>query len=239
MFALITLTTLPFLPETPRWLYAHDRKNEAIRVLARLHDCSEDNTVVKQTEEEMETSLRVEQEATKFSLRDLINDKSSIKNTRRLALCFLIQFWQQFTGINVIAFYVTIVLETNVGLPRETSSLVAGCIQIAFWLGTFPPMYLLDKVGRRPNLMLGSTGLLIAMILFTAGIAVGTKPGANMALAFLFVFEICFGMSWNSIPWLYAPEITTLRLRHVGAATATFSEWLWTFVRVPTLTPVA
>ena len=180
----------------------------------------------------METSLRVEQEATKFSLKDLIKDKSPIKNTRRLILCFLIQFWQQFTGINVIAFYVTIVLETNVGLEREMASLVAGCVQIAFWLGTFPPMYLLDKVGRRPNLMLGSIALLIAMVLFTTGIAVGTQPAANMALAFLFLFEICFGMSWNSIPWLYAPEITTLDLRHVGAATATFSEWLWTFVRL-------
>lgn len=85
--------------------------------------------------------------------------------------------------------------------------------------------------------MLGSTALLISMVIFTAGIAVETKPGANVALAFLFVFEICFGMSWNSIPWLYAPEITTLKLRHVGAATATFSEWLWTFVSVPALPP--
>lgn len=180
----------------------------------------------------METSLRVEHEAPKFTLKDLLNDKSLTKNTRRLILCFLIQFWQQFTGINVIAFYVTIVLETNIGLPRERASLVAGCVQIAFWLGTFPPMYLLDKVGRRPNLMLGSTALLMSMVLFTAGIAVGTQASANMALAFLFVFEISFGMSWNSIPWLYAAEITTLQLRHVGTATAAFSEWLWTFVRL-------
>lgn len=180
----------------------------------------------------MDTSLRAEKEAPKFALKDLINDKSLIKNTRRLILCFLIQFWQQFTGINVIAFYVTIVLETNIGLPRETASLVAGCVQIAFWVGKFPPIYLLDKVGRRPNLMLGSSALLISMALFTVGIAIDTQPSANMALAFLFVFEISFGMSWNSIPWLYAAEITTLQLRHIGTATAAFSEWLWTFVRL-------
>lgn len=249
VFALITCFTLPFLPETPRsvystetlvivyeltthrWLFSHGRKSDAISVMARLQDCSEDDSRIIQVEQELETSLRVEQEATKFSLKDLINDKSPIKNTRRLILCFLIQFWQQFTGINVIAFYVTIVLESNVGLPRQTASLVAGCIQIAFWLGTLPPMYLLDKVGRRPMLMLGSTCLLIAMAVFTVGIAVSTPPTSNMALAFLFLFEISFGMSWNSIPWLYAPEITTLQLRHIGAATATFSEWLWTFVR--------
>lgn len=142
----------------------------------------------------------------------------------------MIQFWQQFTGINVIAFYVTIVLETNVGLSKDTSSLVAGCIQIAFWLATFPPMFLLDRVGRRPMLMLGSVCLLTAMAVFTAGIAVNTSSTSAMALAFLFVYEISFGMSWNAIPWLYAPEITPLDMRHVGSSIAAFSEWLWTFV---------
>lgn len=130
----------------------------------------------------------------------------------------------------VIAFYVTIVLRSNVGLSRETSSLVAGCIQIAFWLATFPPIWLLDRVGRRPVLLLGSCALLLCMVVFTTGIAVNTPQSAKMALAFLFLYEISFGIPWLSLPWLYAPEITPLRLRHVGAATATFSEWLWTFV---------
>lgn len=204
-------------------------------MLARLQDCSEDDPRISQIEHDMETALRLEQESNKFSLRDLFNDKTPVKNTRRLVLCFLIQFWQQFTGINVIAFYVTIVLEVNVGLSRETSSLVAGCIQIAFWLGTFPPMWLLDKVGRRPMLLLGSVALLVSMVMFTAGIAVNTPATANMALAMLFVYEISFGMSWNSIPWLYAAEITPLELRHIGSAVATFSEWLWTFVSSITL----
>lgn len=78
--------------------------------------------------------------------------------------------------------------------------------------------------------MLGSVALLIAMSIFTAGIAENTKATANVALAMLFVYEICFGMSWDAIPWLYAAEITPMQLRHVGSAVATFSEWLWTFV---------
>ncbi|KPM43009.1 hypothetical protein AK830_g3531 [Neonectria ditissima] len=238
VFALVTLATLPFLPETPRWLYSHGYKKESISVLAKLQDCSEDDPRIAQVEHDMETALRLEEESNKFSLKDLLNDKTAVKNTRRLVLCFLIQFWQQFTGINVIAFYVTIVLEVNVGLSRERSSLVAGCIQIVFWLGTFPPMWLLDKVGRRLMLLFGSLALLISMAIFTVGIAVDTPATANMALAMLFVYEISFGMSWNSIPWLYAAEITPLQLRHVGSAVATFSEWLWTFV-IALITPYA
>lgn len=183
----------------------------------------------------MEDALRLEREEPKISVKDLFHDKSSLKNPRRLVLCFMVQFWQQFTGINVIAFYVTIVLETNVGLSKSTSSLVAGFVQIAFWLGTFPPIWMLDRVGRRKMLMGGSTALLVCMSIFTACIAVGMDATAMVALVFLCLYEVSFGMSWNSIPWLYAPEITPLRLRHLGSAIATFSEWLWTFVRVPRL----
>ncbi|KAI1036735.1 hypothetical protein LB503_003436 [Fusarium chuoi] len=220
VFALVTVATLPFLPETPRWLYSHEFRDEAISVLARLYDCQEDDPVIQSVTQEIESALRLEHQTTKFSIKDLINDKTPIKKIRRL-----------FTGINVIAFYVTIVLETNVGLPKDTSSLVAGCIQIAFWLATFPPMFLLDRVGR-------SVCLLTAMAVFTAGIAVNTSSTSAMALAFLFIYEISFGMSWNAIPWLYAPEITPLDMRHVGSSIAAFSEWLWTFV-IALVTPYA
>lgn len=68
------------------------------------------------------------------------------------------------------------------------------------------------------------------MTLFTVGIALGTQPSAKLALAMLICYEFSFGMSWNTIPWLYAPEITPLNLRHVGSALCALSEWLWTFV---------
>lgn len=124
----------------------------------------------------------------------------------------------------------TIVLETNVRLSRETSSLVAGFIQIAFWVGTFPPIFLVDRLGRKKVLILGSTMLCLSMVLFTVGVALETTASSRLALGMLIIYEICFGMSWNSVPWLYAPEITPLNLRHVGAAVGCFSEWLFTFV---------
>ncbi|ETI24591.1 hypothetical protein G647_03960 [Cladophialophora carrionii CBS 160.54] len=237
VFALITMATMPFLPETPRWLYSHGRKPEAVTVLARLMDTTEDDEQVQFIKNEMEEALELEKQQPSFSLKQL-GEKSDLKPLRRLVLCFMVQFFQQFTGINVIVFYVTIVLEQNMGLSSNTSSLVAGFIQIAFWVGTLPPIYYLDKYGRRPTLLIGSVVLLISLVLFTAGIAVNTDSSNNLALAMLILFQITFGMSWNATPWIYAPEITPLQLRHVGSAVGPFSEWLCTFVIVQ-MTPTA
>lgn len=232
-----------------RWLYSHGRKEDAIHILSRLLDLPVDHSDVAAVVSEMEQAISVEHNQSRFTFRSVFCETTDIKNPRRLALCFALQFFQQFTGVNVIAFYgretlckwkrvwtmlttsaVTIVLESSVGLSRELSSLVAGFIQIAFWLGTFPPIFLIDKLGRRKVLMLGSTVLCIVMVLFTVGVALETAASSRLALGMLIIFEIAFGMSWNSVPWLYAPEITPLNLRHVGGAVGCFSEWLWTFV---------
>ena len=192
-------------------------------------DTTEDDEQVHFIKTEMEEALELENRQPRFTFRRL-TQKSDLKPLRRLVLCFMVQFFQQFTGINTIVFFVTIVLEQNVGLSSNTSSLVAGFIQMAFWVGTLPPIFYLDRYGRRPTLLIGSTILLIALVLFTVGIAVNTKSSNNLALAMLILFQISFGMSWNATPWIYAPEITPLQLRHVGSAVGVFSEWLCTFV---------
>jgi hypothetical protein len=48
------------------------------------------------------------------------------------------------------------------------------------------------------------------MILFTIGIAVEGQAASNLALAALVMYEVAFGMSWNCLPWILAPEITPL-----------------------------
>ena len=210
---MVTVCTMPFLPETPRyehlhpgfensvfandfrWLYSHGQKQEAVTVLSRLMDCPEEDPQVQKIKDEMGESLILERQEIKSTWSSLYNDKTDVKNTRRLVLCFMIQMFQQFTGINVIAFYVTIVLNKNVGLSVDLSSLVAGFIQITFWIGTLPPIFLLDKLGRRPMLLGGSIMLSLSMILFTIAIAVNTGASTNLALAMLLLYEISFGMS--------------------------------------------
>lgn len=93
---------MPFLPETPRWLYSHNKKQEAVTVLARLMNTTEDDEQVQFIKNEMEESLELERQQGSISFKGLINDKTELKPMRRLVLCFLIQFFQQFSGVRPI-----------------------------------------------------------------------------------------------------------------------------------------
>jgi hypothetical protein len=68
-------------------------------------DCDEDDGRIKLIEDEMKEAIRLEAEQPKFKLKDVIHNKTDIKTTRRSILCFMVQMMQQFTGINVTAFY--------------------------------------------------------------------------------------------------------------------------------------
>lgn len=88
-----------------RWLFATGCKAESVDVLSRLLDLPPDSSEVQEIESQMQAAWDLEQQNGKFKWSSLWREKSEIKKTRRLVLCFLIYFFQMFTGINVIAFY--------------------------------------------------------------------------------------------------------------------------------------
>jgi hypothetical protein len=92
------MATLPFLPDTPRWLYSHGRKAEAVSVLARLMNTTEDDDQVQFIKNEMEEALELERQQPKFRLKQL-REKSDLKPLRRLFFCFMVQMFQQWTGM--------------------------------------------------------------------------------------------------------------------------------------------
>lgn len=231
VFIFVTLCTIFLLPESPRWLYSNGYLEEADDVMARTLRVPVDDPVVLARRAEVLEALKIEQE-TKFRLKDIFYDDSAINTSWRIWIGVIIQFLQQLGGINLVAYYASYIFIHNLGKTQHQASLLSGGLSLVFWGGSLTSIYTVERFGRRQVLLVGAICTSICMILYTIGLAIYTQKSLIMAIFFIFFFEFTFGASWCIVPWMYAPEVTPLHVRHVGTSLAVGMEWLMTFVVV-------
>jgi sugar porter (SP) family MFS transporter len=230
-FCILTLSTILFLPESPRYLYEKGFNDEADNIMARIYSVEiEDELIVKHRREVLE-SLKAENEFP-FKFTDLLWDSSPLNVTWRIWICVIIQFLQQLGGINLVAYYGSYIFINSLGMSQHTAALTSGGLGLVFWGGSLTSIHTVDRLGRRTVLLWGAIACTTFMILFTIGLAIGTTKSLTMSVTAIFLFEFSFGASWCIVPWMYAPEVTPLEVRHVGTACAVGMEWLITFVTV-------
>lgn len=138
-------------------------------------------------------------------------------------------------GINLVVYYVTSVLEKNVGLSRNMSLILGGCVQIMFVVGSLLPTFALDQLGRRNPMMWGSAGLAVSMMLIAICLSFHDRGGelakatSSASVSFFFTYMLFFGATANCIPWVYVPEILPLHVRAKGTAIGISANWIWNF----------
>jgi sugar porter (SP) family MFS transporter len=230
-FCLLTLSTILFLPESPRYLYEKGFLDEADHIMARIYSVEIDNQLVLGHRREVLEALKAENEYP-FKLIDLIWDSSPLNITWRVWICVIIQCLQQLGGINLVAYYASYIFIHSLGMDPRTAALTSGGLGLVFWSGSLTSIFTVDRLGRRTVLLWGAVACTTFMILFTIGLAINTTNTLTMSIVAIFLFEFSFGASWCIVPWMYSPEVTPLEVRHVGTACAVGMEWLMTFVTV-------
>jgi hypothetical protein len=233
------------LPESPRYLYAHGKDEEALEVLCKVYDRPPDDPKIVKEQEEIFEALQVEREQGEYRWSQLLK-RDEVQTGRRVLLAYGMQFMNQMGGINLVVYYITTVLQLNVGLSRNLSLLLGGAINAMFFIGSLFPTFFLDKYGRRNPMIWGSLGLGISMMMISILLSFQeSHPDTQLAtttaaasVAFFFTYMLIFGATGNCIPWVYVPEILPLHVRAKGTAVGISSNWLWNFFVVmvtPTL----
>jgi sugar porter (SP) family MFS transporter len=212
------------LPESPRYLVATYRIPEARRVLTML--LGEKNLELTITR--IEESLKAEKPP---SWRDLRKPTGGIYGIVWVGLALSV--FQQFVGINVI-FYYSNILWQAVGFDKSQSAIYTLIGSIVNVLTTLIAIALIDRIGRKPLLLIGSTGMAItlgtmAVIFGTAPIVDGTPdPGDVAGLIALIaanLFIVAFGMSWGPVVWVLLGEMFPNRIRAAALGLAAAAQW--------------
>ncbi|KAJ5097490.1 Major facilitator superfamily domain general substrate transporter [Penicillium angulare] len=239
-FVAFLLVTVPWLPESPRWLMMQAREGEAMEVLACVEAMPIDDPLIRTQRDEIKYSITYETENS-VPWRDLLRRRKgdSTKTLRRLLLGAGTQAMQQFQGINIMSYYLPMVLMNSVGLSDRMARLLTACNATSYFIFSCAAATMVERVGRRGLMMLSGFGqfvsfLVITMLLY---LAENNKVYATASVAFFFLFHIAFGMGMLGVPWLYPTEINSLPMRTKGAAVATATNWITNFAIVE-ITPI-
>ena len=229
--AAVFFIALMFIPESPRYLILKRRGDAALAVLTRLYG----QRVAAMKRAQIEASLAADHHRPRLS--DLIS-KSTGKVRPIVWVGVGLATFQQLVGINVV-FYYGAVLWQAVGFS-ENDALRINVLSGALSIGACViALVLIDRVGRKPLLWVGSLGMAVSLALVTFAFASATLDavgrlvlsGANGTLALVAanVYVVFFNMSWGPVMWVMLGEMFPNQLRGSGLAVAGAFQWTSNF----------
>jgi sugar porter (SP) family MFS transporter len=227
------------IPESPRYLVAAGRTDEAVAVLRSVLGPDEDPVErVHQIEQTIEADKALEAQAslrgTRFGLLPIV------------WVGILLSVFQQFVGINVI-FYYSVTLWQAVGFDESDSFVVTVLTSVTNVLVTFIAIALIDKIGRRPILLAGSAGMTVSLGLMAVAFTQATGTGADVSLASPWgpialvaanAFVVFFGASWGPLVWVLLGEMFPNRIRAAALGVAAACQWIANFLITVTFPPM-
>jgi MFS transporter, SP family, sugar:H+ symporter len=222
----IFLLALLFIPESPRFLVALGKDDKALKILASFTNTE---TASKQVEEIKLTVIR--ERKPKFT--DIINRVSG-KIHPIVWIGMGLAALQQFTGINVV-FYYGAVLWQAAGFTEADALLtnvISGSVNVLF---TFVAIALVDRVGRKPLLMIGALGQMVMLGLLALVFAFGARnddggielSGQSGLLALLAAngYIAFFAFTWGPVMWVMLGEMFPNKFRGAALAIAGLVQW--------------
>jgi SP family sugar:H+ symporter-like MFS transporter len=238
--AVIYLVALFMIPESPRFLVARGRESEAQAVLTRIFGAATAATMVA----DIRASLAGDHHRPTFA--DLKDPKTG--RLRKLVWAGIgIAVFQQLVGINIV-FYYGAVLWQSVGFSESDALLInilSGTLSILACLVT---VLLIDKLGRKPLLLVGSAGMAVTLATMAVCFATGSFIDGHLvlsdsvgtvALIAANGYVVFFNVSWGPVMWVMLGEMFPNQIRGSALAVSGFAQWIANFAISVSFPPMA
>lgn len=217
----VIYTAFVFLvPRSPRWLISKAKEGEARKVLSSIHPDGEVENKMMEIRKQSETNLSGEHIFMK-------------KYRFPLILAFLVAFFNQLSGINAFLYYAPRIFEAA-GLGESTALLSSIGIGVVNLLFTILGVVLIDKLGRKQLMFIGSIGYIISLSLVAASFFLDW--GGLTVPIFLFLFIAAHAIGQGAVIWVFISEIFPNHLRASGQAFGSSTHWLLAAI-IPSLIP--
>lgn len=218
----VLLVGMLFMGDTPRWLVSKNRDEEAKRVLKKIEPDTDVDAEIKQ-------------------IKDTINAESGgAKSNFRFKMWMImpfvvgigIMFAQICTGINTIIYYAPTIFKTA-GFDSNLNAIYATTgIGVVNFLMTIVAVFFTDRLGRKPLLYFGLTGVMLSLFALGSAFAFEGVLGANLkwvAVGSLVTYIICFAMSLGPIGWIIVSEVFPLKIRGLAMSICTVANFAFNF----------
>ena len=219
---LYTLMTLG-LPESPRWLLSE--KNDEATARQNLKEVGVDN--IDETIQEMKASN--EQEKSHGVTKLFTKHHAKI-----ISLAFFVAFFNQASGINFLLYYAPRILE-EAGFAKNNSLLSSISIGLMNLIFTFVGLWLIDRIGRKTLLIIGSFGYIISLSMVAYGFMAHSSP--EFMLSFLLLFIAAHAIGQGAVIWVLISEIFPTQVRAKGQAFGASIHWIFAAL-ITLITPV-